>query len=618
MSATPSVASEASSPLPRRNLTLPAGSTGHSPGANLSATLSPNSRFLQQHLPPTFPSSVQPSPDLDVPSPLLSPPPLSQAHVILTPTTQEWRELKEIGRLQGTSLADEGMSSDNESNKGDSSRNSVERPRGEIDYFNVKDKAAEYEESQSAANPKKPVVNTVVTAPSPKDDAPAPQHHASGDSMESNDSTSSKRVPDLILHDDDNSIDDDAPIITVSSPAGFASFGRRDSLRVKNKPADKNTPKTKTKRELEREKLFKMVDEEIAGTPAETPVNSWKVTNIGRGGGLDSRGSSWSLEPDRQLEMDGASDSPVGASMVRAASMPGGGEAGSPIVRHFSNTSNTVPVRPSPLHAASVAGNITLSSNPSSGIPSSSASDIDLASPDVTVEAKPPQATENERFEAIRNYSRSFKSGSRPPSRAGSREHSRRGSQEDTEQVKPRRSARSRDTTRISLVAGRVVQPLAFSAITPLSAADKAKSGHSLQSFSPFRPASPGPAQPKTLLPLLDGVKGDVSVAPSTVAPSECVTPNSEKAGGAGGHGIDDYVIQAEAGKGAYGLVMRARVKGANGEPVGVSQLLAPLTSRTRLLSSILSSRGSWPTAGRSTRCWDRSRLRVRDSLIQH
>lgn len=38
-----------------------------------------------------------------------------------------------------------------------------------------------------------------------------------------------------------------------------------------------------------------------------------------------------------------------------------------------------------------------------------------------------------------------------------------------------------------------------------------------------------------------------------------------------GGRGIDDYVILKEAGKGAYGLVMRAKLKGPKGEPVGVS-----------------------------------------------
>ena len=87
-------------------------------------------------------------------------------------------------------------------------------------------------------------------------------------------------------------------------------------------------------------------------------------------------------------------------------------------------------------------------------------------------------------------------------------------------------------------------------------------------------------------MPHLGRLDSTISLAPSTGVPSECGTPNSETAAGMGGHGISDYVILKEAGKGAYGLVMRAKVKGPRGEPIGVSVIShnteVKLTDRTR------------------------------------
>jgi protein-serine/threonine kinase len=87
-------------------------------------------------------------------------------------------------------------------------------------------------------------------------------------------------------------------------------------------------------------------------------------------------------------------------------------------------------------------------------------------------------------------------------------------------------------------------------------------------------------------MPHLGRLDSTISLAPSTGVPSECGTPNSETAAGMGGHGISDYVILKEAGKGAYGLVMRAKVKGPRGEPIGVNAILnnteVELTDRTR------------------------------------
>jgi hypothetical protein len=75
-----------------------------------------------------------------------------------------------------------------------------------------------------------------------------------------------------------------------------------------------------------------------------------------------------------------------------------------------------------------------------------------------------------------------------------------------------------------------------------------------------------------------------ISVAASTAPPSEPGTPGSETAGGLGGRGIEDYCILSEAGKGAYGLVMRAKVKGRNGEPVG-EEVIIKYIVKARILA---------------------------------
>ena len=75
-----------------------------------------------------------------------------------------------------------------------------------------------------------------------------------------------------------------------------------------------------------------------------------------------------------------------------------------------------------------------------------------------------------------------------------------------------------------------------------------------------------------------------ISIAPSTRAPSEPATPVGETAGGMGGHGIEDYVIITEAGKGAYGLVKRARQKGWHGEPIG-DEVIIKYIIKSRILA---------------------------------
>jgi hypothetical protein len=73
---------------------------------------------------------------------------------------------------------------------------------------------------------------------------------------------------------------------------------------------------------------------------------------------------------------------------------------------------------------------------------------------------------------------------------------------------------------------------------------------------------------------------------------------------------IADFVVIADIGRGAYGLVKKVRLRGADGLPVGVSMTKAhktatPLTrlaGRTTTASSTSSSRASLPTAGAGTR----------------
>lgn len=159
----------------------------------------------------------------------------------------------------------------------------------------------------------------------------------------------------------------------------------------------------------------------------------------------------------------------------------------------------------------------------------------------------------------------------------------------------PPLTSRRRQSQRLSLLAGRTPLPHQFPAVLPPSAPTgkngPRKPSAGLSAFSAFAtmtPSSP-PVRPSPLskdasnigagslsaipghLQQIGRSDSTLSFAPSTVAPSECGTPVGETAGGLGGGGIDDYVIQSEAGKGAYGLVRRAKRKGSDGQPIGVS-----------------------------------------------
>lgn len=533
--------------------------------------------------------------------------------VILTPTTQEWRELKEVRRLTGDDIEDlpasdseSGSSRSSRSSGRFSGRSSTVGPPKEI-VLQEADEKAQYAKAGHEAptvptttiDPGTPLQTTfdqVLITPAP---VPWPE--------------SGSVDPDQPLEMGGVAGDhDDSQAHDLGGLHRFNSFGRRDSLRLRSRPSlEEEAARPKTKRELERERLFRMVDQEIAeGNQDESGGlrSSWGIVEIGSGSGLDSR-SSFSTPgltsgtvhvppppPPSEVqtpETSPKSESPTSPKIATPKDdvLPLSPEAKSSIAN--------APVRPSPLHSEPLSGPSsgpstttttpaprTMSPDGQVGMVTSpiQLQEVNLGSPDDGSPTEsafpPPPHTENERFEAIRTYSRSMSSRSRAPSRRGSL---------DVEVPSPPRSPRRRTTNRISLVAGRVVQPPTYPGLSPLSPVFKdgvgaggsggaaPKNVNLLQSFSPFR--SPSLLAQRALTPLSgSGMEHTFSNAPSMGVPSPSATPSPTNepepaaGGGIGGHGIDDYVILKEAGKGAYGLVMRAKVRGANGQPVGVSR----------------------------------------------
>ncbi|KAJ9100632.1 hypothetical protein QFC21_003676 [Naganishia friedmannii] len=167
-------------------------------------------------------------------------------------------------------------------------------------------------------------------------------------------------------------------------------------------------------------------------------------------------------------------------------------------------------------------------------------------------------------------------------------------------------TSRRRQSQRLSLLAGRTPLPHQFPAVLPPSAPTgphgPRKPSAGLSAFSAFATITPtSPAVRRPLLNKDTATSGSLSAipghlqhigrsdsalsfAPSTVAPSECGTPVGETAGGLGGGGIDDYVIQSEVGKGAYGLVRRARRKGDDGNPIG-DEVIIKYIIKSRILA---------------------------------
>nr|XP_019045770.1 CAMK/CAMKL/PASK protein kinase [Kwoniella bestiolae CBS 10118]OCF24700.1 CAMK/CAMKL/PASK protein kinase [Kwoniella bestiolae CBS 10118] len=626
---TRSATSPHSSPIyVRRNLTLPTNGPGPpqtTPG--ISTSLSPNQHFLQTHLPPTFHHGGS-SPEGSIP----------EHHgpaMVFTPTTQEWRDLQTTPEWQeihggrtttrgrdmepsfsGSSSEDEGKGSfDSGSGKRhDSPKRSGSQKRPALHtsvsaeflgsekqhtpdpgspVLSPADEGQEIEFTTSKINA--PVFNPVIIAPSPI--MPVADKVANGiDESPTKLTTHSTPVtPVDSTHDHDayqhKTFDDDEDIILADPdadpPARFASIGRRDSLRVVKKPGDAPPlPRTKTKRELEREKLLSMVDEELEADKNSPPLDD----HNGWGGGVQVIGSGLALgsTPPALAEVRIDPSDLTTRSTSADPVLHGKSEPTNPFENTFSQMKSvslpgkpkgslnipSATFKPSPLQASPV--------NAPSGLqsPSSSNATSPAETPNaVTTSSTPPSVPGPASLASIRDYAKSI-SRSRHPS-------VEKSLGKDASPPMSPRSPRRRDTNRVSLVAGRVVQPFAIPPSTALPPQHRPQMDRnpSLQSFSPFRsPALESRPSSANSVPQFPRLDSSISIAPSTLAPSECPTPTDETAGGIGGRGIDDYVILKEAGKGAYGLVMRAKVKGPKGEPVG-EEVIIKYIIKARILA---------------------------------
>ncbi|WWD18371.1 hypothetical protein CI109_102821 [Kwoniella shandongensis] len=638
----------------RRNLTLPQNGPGPPtapPGAGMSASLSPNHHFLQSHLPPTFPhsgSSPEASPsDHNLP-----------AAMVFTPTTQEWKDLqatpewqelhhKAIGKSSDVEHSFSGSSSEDEGRRSsEGSAHSIMssmllHPEGSAgdqlhhhhSHRKVSSKpslrtavSAEYlgAEAQHTpdpgspiltpaddvpGSPRRPTFNSIVIAPSPimpvqeKVTTPLESPTKGNDSptlAASLDEQEAKHL-DQLSNYHSGPFDDDSVIADGDhdSPVRFASIGRRDSLRAVKKEGDRPVgPRTKTKRELEREKLLQMVDEELEVDQGGLGGGfGWGggVQEIGMGLGMAPRPSVADIRIDStdMVARPGSADPILGNSGQNK-------ESSNPFEHHFAqqtksttlplgpskttNLSPTQPFKPSPLNASPVTAAENLPTSSSANTSPTETPNVDTPAATPASPAVPPPTSV---LASIRDYARTLVSQHSQDKPAKAKEAS--------PPMSPR-SPRRRDTNRVSLVAGRIVQPFTIPPNTSLpppalsitTAVDKEKSNPSLQSFSPFR-SSPNLSTTRlpggrVEMPSFSRLDSTISLAPSTGAPSECGTPTDETAGGIGGRGIADYVILKEAGKGAYGLVMRAKVKGPKGEPVG-DEVIIKYIIKARILA---------------------------------
>jgi protein-serine/threonine kinase len=523
--------------------------------------------------------------------------------VILTPTTQEWRELrKENGTVDDEELPSSDSSDDDQPLQRTVSAgsedlipasSSIQPPPPDrpalyatrsVDFLE-KETRHTPDPGSLAATPIKettePVFSSNIIAPSPTPLKSVEPKVVESSAEESPVSHRSKRrslqeqddVPDLAPDEEGDSSpnQDDAP-------PRFASIGRRDSLKIFRKPGDQQEgPKTKSKRELERERLFKMVDEELEES---TEKSTYGIQKIGRG----------ALSPSEPRIKDPfAIKVKEPSPKADTAPLPPVKTSPTSSINSHKSISPTQPMRPSPLNASpyNAANGLPTPTTPSPAESPALATELS-ESPLPSRPVLPAPENTGERLDVMRDYARALQS--HHSSGLNLHQPTRKDIEPVVTASPPRspRSPRVRDMTRQSLVAGRIVQPYAP---TPGAALPERpgmfRQASSLQSFSPFRSPQLSAARAGSgLMPNLGRLDSTISLAPSTGVPSECGTPSSETAAGMGGHGISDYVIIKEAGKGAYGLVMRAKVKGPRGEPIGVSllpsDLRLQLTCRTR------------------------------------
>ncbi|WVQ80527.1 hypothetical protein IAT38_002632 [Cryptococcus sp. DSM 104549] len=646
------IASHTTSPIfVRRNLTLPPNGPGPPAPGMGSSSLSPNAHFLHSHLPPTFPignaGPMSSSPES------LAVEHHTPATMVFTPTTQEWKDLQatpEWKVLHGEAGEPSFSGSSDEDEAGVRRRRGSKRdshPSGIVHHRSGSDAAgpprpplrnaisAEYlgpenthtpDPGSNASTPAdaelhspkaggaRPVFEPVVIAPSPVIPAEATaRDDVGGISLDSPSPPTPVQAPEGPSRVDSvGALGFEAHPLVVDedtvlgegrgdSPARFTSFGRRDSLKVVRKDGEAPPlPRTKTKRELEREKFFSAVDEELEDHLADGGGKGWGggVQSIGKGLGLGEKSGVHGSIPEVKVEdvkavrvdpdvaqRASSADPLLGSGVGVGVSAGNGKEASNPFDNNFgkakatsmpvgSKSSHLVhPFKPSPLNATPIVPPGNLSNETSEATTPADTPGEETLSP---TPVSPPASA----LETIRDYARGLAvSTDRPPK------------PKDATPPRSPRSPRRRDTNRVSLVAGRVVQPFAIPPSTSLPPASArsatADSSPSLQSFSPFRSPQLSTTRPSSAAaqhPSFARLDSTISLAPSTGAPSECGTPTDEKSGGLGGRGIEDYVITSEAGKGAYGLVMRAKVKGPKGEPVG-DEVIIKYIIKARILA---------------------------------
>lgn len=340
-------------------------------------------------------------------------------------------------------------------------------------------------------------------------------------------------------------------------------------------------PPHMTKREKERERLFRMVGEEIERSGlTEGQVGSRGIKQIGKGLtlGLSSSAKQGQANPIIRTESGPATFGPTLAPTQKVNAADTLGKSNAPVLSPMPHRLQDV------LHSGhspliSEVHVDTISSPVNDEQKSGLTSGLDASSK--------PRSRAHSRAPSLAQLSSS--AASRTEKSVASETNSNGST------PLPPLTSRRRQSQRLSLLAGRTPLPHQFPAVLPPSAPTgnngPRKPSAGLSAFSAFATMTPS-SPPVRRLPLskdvssvgigsLTAIPGHLqqsgrsdsalSLAPSTVAPSECGTPVGETAGGLGGGGIDDYVIQSEAGKGAYGLVRRAKRKGPDGQPIGVS-----------------------------------------------
>lgn len=349
-------------------------------------------------------------------------------------------------------------------------------------------------------------------------------------------------------------------------------------------------PSHMTRREKERERLFRMVGEEIERSGfSEGQGGSRGIKQIGKGLslGISSAVKPGQTNPIIRTESGPSTFGPTQAPThkVNAADSLG--------------TSNAPVLSPTPHRLQDVlhSGHSPLISEVHVDTISSPVNDEQKSGfTSGVVASSKPRSRAHSRAPSLAQLGSS--SASRSEKSVGSETNS------DGSTPLPPLTSRRRQSQRLSLLAGRTPLPHQFPAVLPPSAPTgnngPRKPSAGLSAFSAFAtmtPSSPPVRRPPLSKDVSSVGTGSLSaipnhlqqigrsdsamsLAPSTVAPSECGTPVGETAGGLGGGGIDDYVIQSEAGKGAYGLVRRAKRKGPDGQPIGVSVFSSGSMSR--------------------------------------